>query len=136
MMDWNEFQKYMAAFTAWREASNQGRDGLRAIIHVIDNRAKDPRNRWPKSWAAIVWQFLQFSSITAPGDPEVRADRVPIFPDSIFADSYDIAGVIQSGGDFDLTNGATHYFNPSVVLPTWARTMTKVASIGQHDFYR
>ena len=36
----------------------------------------------------------------------------------------------------NITAGATHYFNPNVVLPSWAAKMTKVASIGHHDFYK
>jgi N-acetylmuramoyl-L-alanine amidase len=134
-MNWSEFEKWSAAFCAWREARGESvtlRDSLRCVIHVIDNRSK----LWHKSWAQIVYQFEQFSSITAPGDPQIKAGVVPMQPDPIFADCYDIADSIFNGGDFDLTNGATHYFNPGVVLPSWAADMKKVATIGHHDFYK
>lgn len=108
------------------------RDSLRAILHVIDNRAKLNK----QSWAHVVFQWEQFSSITAPGDMQIRTDKVPEYPDQIFAECYEIAASIANGGDFDLTSGATHYFNPGMVLPAWAVGMTKVATIGHHDFYK
>src|SRR6266851_6480993 len=124
MMDWNEFQKYCAALTTWREARGEvavaGRDALRGVLHVIDNRAK----KHNKSWAQVCFAYLQFSSMTAPGDPQIKAGVVPVTPDPIFIDCYDIAEAIQGGEDFDLTSGSIHYFNPHVVLPSWAATMT------------
>ena len=133
--DWDEFEKLSAAFCAWREARGETatlHDSLRAIIHVIANRAALGK----KSWAQIVYQYEQFSSITAPGDPQIKADDIPLQPDPIFEQCYDIADLIFGGGDFDLTDGATHYFNPGIVLPSWAASMTKVATVGHHDFYK
>jgi len=130
MMNWNEFDKWCAALCAWREARGEGRDGIRAVLHVIKNRADASR----KSWAQIVYAHLQFSSMTYGQDPQLS--NVPVSPDPAFADCYEIADTISGGGDFDLTNGATHYFNPDIVLPSWAASMTKVASIGHHDFYK
>lgn len=129
-MSWNEFQKWIAALCAWREARGEGRDGIRAVLHVIANRAT-ARN---KSWAEIVYQRLQFSSMTYPEDPQLTL--VPVAPDPAFVDCFEIADTIWNGGDFDLTNGALFYFNPAVVLPTWAASMTKVATVGHHDFYK
>ena len=132
MINWNEFQKYTASLCAWREARGEGRDGMRAVIHVISNRAASPK--FPHTWAEVVYQPLQFSSMTAPHDPQLG--KVPVNPDPQFIDCYDIADTIWNGGDFDLTNGATNYFNPSEVLPDWAQAMTKVATIGNHVFYK
>ena len=35
----------------------------------------------------------------------------------------------------DNTFGATHYFNPSIVLPPWAKGKVPSITIGQHAFY-
>lgn len=129
-LSWSEFQKYVAALCAWREARGEGHDGIRAVIHVIANRA----SRRGLSWAQVVYERLQFSSMTAPGDPQLTL--VPHNPDPAFEDCYAVADLIYSGGDFDLTDGADHYFNPHVVLPGWAAAMTKTATIGNHDFYK
>lgn len=130
VMNWSEFDKWCGALCAWREARGEGRDGIRAVLHVIRNRAE----KSSKSWAQIVYARLQFSSMTYGADPQLTV--VPVQPDAVFSDCYDIADLIYGGGDFDLTNGATHYFNPNVVLPEWAKGMTKTASIGHHEFYK
>lgn len=135
MMDWKELQKYSASFCAWREVRGETktlRDSIRGVIHAIDNRGK----LRDKSWIQIVYQYLQFSSMTAPGDPQIKAGLVPVFPDQIFELCYEVADQVLSGIDPDLTEGATNYFNPSVVLPDWAAGMTKTVSIGHHDFYK
>ena len=129
-MSWDEFDICSAALCAWREARGEGRDGIRAVLHVIANRS----TLWHKTWSQIIYQHLQFSSMTYGQDPQLSS--VPAPPDSNFIDCYEIAKSIHDGGDFDLTNGATHYFNPGIVLPKWAASMTKVASIGHHDFYK
>lgn len=136
MMDWNEFNKYCAALTAWREARGEvatvGRDALRGVLHVIANRAKLHN----KSWAQIVFQFEQFSSMTAPNDPQIKAGIVPTSPDTIFIDCYAIADAIMGGSDADLTLGSTNYFNPHMVLPSWAADMTATVVIGNHAYYK
>jgi N-acetylmuramoyl-L-alanine amidase len=129
MMNWDEFNKWCGALCAWREARGEGRDGMRAVLHVIANRAKAEN----KTWAEVVYKPLQFSSMTYPHDPELSV--IPHPPDPQFVDAYELADSIFAGGDFDLTNGATYYFNPNVVRPAWAASMKKVASVGHHDFY-
>lgn len=132
----NEFEKWCAAFCAWREARSEvamfGQDSLRAIIHVIENRAA----RRGQSWAQVVFAYEQFSSITAPGDAQIRAGLVPIGPDSIFDDCYKIADAVFRGVDQDLTLGADYYFNPLLAKPSWAAGFTKLITIGHHNFYR
>lgn len=76
----------------------------------------------------------QFSSLTAPGDPMLI--QWPAAGDPQFAEAINLSEQIYSNTLGDNTNGATHYFNPNVVLPSWAASMTKVASIGHHDFYK
>lgn len=130
MMQWTEFDKWSGALCAWREARGEGRDGIRAVLHVIANRAASAH----KSWAQIVYAHLQFSSMTYGQDSQLTV--VPTEPDPQFVDCYELADLIYNNGDFDLTNGATHYFAPAQVLPGWAASMTKVASIGRHDFFK
>jgi len=135
--NWPEFQKWCAALCAWREARGEyhatNGDGIRAIIHVINNRAKLKK----VSWTEIVYAKWQFSSMSADNDPQLtRVPSPPIDDAMIFTYCYRVADLVWNNQDSDVTNGATHYFNPSVVLPVWAKDMVKVASIGHHDFYR
>jgi N-acetylmuramoyl-L-alanine amidase len=134
-MNWDEFDKWIAALCAWREDRGSDtygdRSGLRAVIHVIANRAA----KEGKSWAEIVYARDQFSSMTAPGDPQLS--NVPVTPDPQMVDCYDIADAIKSGNDYDLTLGATNYYaatmNPA---PSWAASMTQTAVIGGQVFLK
>jgi spore germination cell wall hydrolase CwlJ-like protein len=129
-MNWNEFQKWCAALCAWREARGEGRDGIRAVLHVIANRALAQS----KSWAEIIYAPLQFSSMTYAHDPQLS--NVPKFPDAVFTDCFEIADLVYQGKDFDLTNGATHYFANSITPPLWAAAMKQTAQVGRQTFFK
>ena len=129
-MDWQEFQKWCAALTMWREARGEGQDGMRAVGHVIDNRAK----LHGLSWAQVVYQRLQFSSMTAPGDPQLTT--VPIVPDPQFNDAYAIADAIMAGNDEDNTDGAISYYATSIPAPYWAASMVQTVQIGKQIFFK
>jgi hypothetical protein len=78
----SEFDKWSAAFCAWREARGETatlHDSLRGVLHVIVNRAAERG----LSWTQVVYQYLQFSSITALGDPQIKAGTVPLDGDEI-----------------------------------------------------
>lgn len=124
-----QYEITLASLCAWREARGEGIDGIRAVLHVIRNRTAGGQ-----SWSDVICRKWQFSSMTAPGDSQLIL--WPLSTDPIFDDCLRLAELIYEGGDFDLTNGATHYFNPGVVLPDWAAKMKRVAVIGHHDFYR
>ena len=128
-MNWNEFQKWSAALCAYREARGEGEDGIRAVLHVIKNRA----DKWGKSWAQIIYQPLQFSSMTFPHDPQLSL--VPRIPDPIFERCYELADSIFQGKDFDLTSGATHYYATTIKAPDWSTKMKEVARVGRQIFY-
>jgi len=129
-MIWDDFDVACAALCAWREARGEGRDGIRAVLHVIANRAKAQN----KSWAQVVFARLQFSSMTYPEDPQLT--NVPATPDAQFADCYAIAQNIQQGGDFDLTEGATNYYALTIPAPYWAASMTETVQIGNQKFFK
>lgn len=129
-MNWADFDVWCAALCAWREARGEGHDGMRAVIHVIANRA----SAGSKSWAQIVYARLQFSSMTYPQDPQLT--NVPVSPDPQFEDCYAVASAVQAGQDFDLTDGATNYFADSIPMPSWAASMTETVKIGHQTFYK
>lgn len=129
-MNWAEYQKWTAALCLWREARGEGHDGMRAVCHVIANRALKHR----RSWAEIIYAQWQFSSMTAFNDPQLC--KVPIAPDVSFEDAYTIADAVYYGKDEDITLGADHYFASTIPMPEWAKDMTATAKVGRHLFYR
>ena len=129
-MVWDDYHLQAVKLCVWREARGEGHDGCRAVAHVIFNRAKNSGH----SLATVVYFPLQFSSMSAPRDPQL--DNYPKTGDVQMQDIEETVELIASGGDADLTNGATHYFNPNVVIPDWAKEMTLTLKLGNHDFYK
>jgi hypothetical protein len=128
-MTWADWDKAVLALTLWREARGEGQVGMQAVGCVIRNRVTGAL-----TYNQVIEKAWQFSSLTAPGDPMLV--QWPVQGDVQFEQAMLLAEGIYLKTVPDITNGATHYFNPSVVLPKWAASMTKVASIGHHDFYK
>ena len=128
-MIWQDYNLHAAALCVWREARSEGHDGMRAVAHVIFNRAKT-RNQ---SLSTVVYAPLQFSSMTAPKDPQ--RDRYPAPNDMQADECLEIVTMINNGGDFDLTEGATHYFADTIPDPSWASSMKFIKQLGHHRFY-
>lgn len=127
-MDWDGYNQFLLALTMWREARGEGAEGMKAVGCVIRNRAHNG------TWSQVMTAKWQFSSLTAPGDPMLV--QWPVQEDAQFLMAMSLAAGIYLGTIPDSTDGATHYFNPNVVKPKWAQTLTKVVTIGHHDFYK
>ncbi len=125
----------IVARTAWGEARGEGYEGMQAVINVIYNRASSPIEWWGKSPVDIALYDSQFTAWNE-GNPNRDAMLAVTKADPQFRDALALAKLAAFGQLEDISGGADHYFNPSIVLPSWASKMTKVASIGGHDFYR
>lgn len=129
---WENFARILLALVLWREDRGDGPQGMEAVGHVILNRLAD--GRWGDLFD-IIEKKWQFSSMTATADPELGL--WPRRGDVRFTQAMQIAdGLLNGSYPDDTTSGATHYFNPTVVLPSWAASMTKTCSIGGHDYYK
>jgi N-acetylmuramoyl-L-alanine amidase len=132
-MNWNAFYKFILALVVWREAGGEGREGMRAVAHVIRNRVLS--TKLPDTWDDVIEGKWQFSSMTAPGDgmlvqwPSDKKDG------ATFGASMEIAESVFNGTDADPTNGATHYANLHLCDPAWAHTLKQLAVIGNHTFF-
>ena len=132
-MDINEFNKALGILCAWRESRGDppgSNEGMRAVLHVIANRSIDR----DKSWAQIVYQKLQFTSMTYGQDPELII--VPVEPDAQFDYLCTIVDSVYAGNDQDNTLGATNYFANTIPVPSWASSMIKTVTIGRQTYYK
>lgn len=129
-MNWTLYFKFLLAIAVWREAQGEGPEGMRAVGHAIANEVRSTK----LGWDGVIAKKWYVSSMTAPGDPNTT--KWPNFGDHAFVQAMKLADGIYEGADPDNTEGAQHYFNPHIVLPSWARLMTKTVTIGNHDFYR
>ena len=103
------------ANTIYYEARGEGEQGMRAVAHVIYNRAKQANT----SPCKIVHKPGQFA--TGPSRPHdaawKRALRIAMNP------------------GIDITRGAT-YFHNYTVRPSWIRSLIVTYKFGGHIFYR
>lgn len=130
-MTWDDYNKALLALTMWREARGEGAEGMQAVGCVVRNRVE--RQSYG-DWSQCITAKWQFSSLTAPGDAMLV--QWPETGDAPFKTCMLLAEGIYNGTVIDNTDGATHYFNPNVVMPKWASQLTKIKSIGHHVFYK
>ena len=119
------------ARTIWAEARGEGPVGMGAVANVIMNRVRDPR--WPNTVRGVCKQANQFTAWN-PIDPNGKLAREANSMTPWFPQALTIAGMALAGTLADYTNGANHYYNPSVVTPEWAARMAYVGDIGNHRF--
>tara|TARA_R110002072_G_scaffold10621_1_gene49459 strand:- start:3653 stop:4852 length:1200 start_codon:yes stop_codon:yes gene_type:complete len=106
------------------------RAGRVAVAAVVLNRVRD--RRWPNSTPGVAHEPLQFSCYN-------RRYRAKLYDGQIPDWAFEAAKAALRGED--PTRGATHYFNPFIVLPPWARKLKFIRRIGTnrsnaHDFYK
>jgi len=106
-----------------------------AVAHTALNRVNDGK-RWNGETLREVilkpWQYSCFNK----NNPNRKKLMNPN-PET-FESCLEIARGVINGAYQDSTNGATHYFNPNVVKPSWAFKLTKIGKIknSTHEFYR
>ena len=121
----------------WGEARNQPLHGILAIAHVVLNRLKDDKKRHGYTWHGVIlkkWQFSCFND----NDPNLNK-LLKDNPGEHFEACSTIAELCYKNFTIDPTKGATHYFNPKVVIPKWIENTDKVifcCEIGDHKFYK
>jgi N-acetylmuramoyl-L-alanine amidase len=104
--------------------------GKVAVGAVVLNRVLS--KRWPGSIRRVVHQPWQFSAYNKDVRQRLYGGPIPDY-------AWRAAEAALAGQD--PTRGATHYFNPFLVRPSWAKTLTFVKRIGHtksttHVFYR
>jgi len=128
------------ALTMWAEARNQGKQGMRAVGHVIKNRADADQPRlFGQGIKGVALKDKQFS-FWNDKEPKEVADQVqdldPATPDGkTWEEAYKLAGKILHGKDHDPTKGAT-YYHTTAVNPSWVSAMKPTTQIADHIFYK
>lgn len=123
-------------WTVALEAEGEGFKGKEAVAWVIVNRMK----AWGQTTARVVWSKYQFSCWLPEYNFITRLEKMPA---TVMEEAYVAAKAAYEGYGEDPTNGATHYLNEELTkklrggsLPSWVHRLTKVATIGQHTFYK
>lgn len=123
----------LMARTAYGEARGDGPEGMRAVMHVIMNRAHDGVAWNGRSVVEAIFKDRQFSAWNE-GDPNRAIMLAVTTANPVFAEARRIAAAVHSGDLPDTTGGATHYHTVSIA-PVWADASKVTAVIGGHIFY-
>jgi N-acetylmuramoyl-L-alanine amidase len=126
--DYNR-QVRVLALNIYHEARGESRLGRQMVAEVTMNRVASPN--YPNDICRVVYQRSQFSWTTTRRNHTPR-DMVE------WELALEMSRRIISGRYTPRSNGATHFYNPSLVnvRPDWARRYTRIARVGNHVFYR
>lgn len=120
----------VVADTLYMEARGEGERGLRAVASVVYNRAK----RTGKTFEAECLRPRQFSCWNglAPKTCKIAPKNARD------AEAYRLCQTIEAElltGKFEPLGDWTHYYNPALCSPRWARGISQV-KIGKHNFLK
>jgi spore germination cell wall hydrolase CwlJ-like protein len=114
------------------EAAIEPLDGQRAVAQVVLNRVRHPA--FPKSVCGVVFQGQERATgcqFTFTCDGALR--RAPAA--SLWARARMVAAEALAGKVYAPVGWATHY-HTNWVVPYWSSSLTKLANVGTHIFYR
>ena len=122
----------LLARTIWGEARGEGTQGMHAVANVIMNRVK--KGGWYGATVQdVVLKPYQFS-VWNKEDPNREKALSVTVADSQFWTAKKLASLAYNGQLDDITGGAVNY-HANYSSPSWAKSMTKTATIGKHIFY-
>ena len=114
------------------EAAVEPLEGQRAVAQVVLNRARHPA--YPSSVCGVVFQGHERATgcqFTFTCDGSLARAPVP----SIWARAKKVAEEALAGKVYAPVGWATHY-HTNWVVPYWSSSLTKLANVGTHIFYR
>jgi len=114
------------------EAATEPLDGQRAVAQVVLNRVRHPA--FPRSVCGVVFQGSERATgcqFTFTCDGAIR--RTPMA--SLWARARQVAVEALAGRVYAPVGWATHY-HTNWVVPYWSSSLTKLANVGTHIFYR
>jgi Cell Wall Hydrolase len=118
------------ALMMWKENREGGIAGMQSCGNVAMNRAA-MRNM---SIYAIVYEPLQFSSMSYPHDPQLLIQ--PEENDPQWEQAQQLAVDAELGKLADLTEGATSYYALSIPQPTDTLSMIKTVVVAGQQFLK
>jgi spore germination cell wall hydrolase CwlJ-like protein len=129
-----DYERSRACLTSavYYEAGNEPLDGQRAVAQVILNRLRHPA--FPHTVCGVVFQGVERKlgcqfTFTCDG----AMARKP--GEKAWARAQGVADAALGGYVYSPVGWATHY-HANYVVPYWAASLAKVATIGAHVFYR
>jgi len=119
------------ALSMYWEAKAEGRDGMRAVGHVVMNRVADPR--FPGDPCAVVYDGGEDPPCQFSWYCDGKSDR----PTELehWAVAEELASQLAAGRLRDTTRGALFFHSARIDRP-WKVERERTKRIGRHVFYR
>lgn len=116
------------AIVIWREARGASVAAKVAVGYSILNRVARPK-WWGRTLIQVIWKKWQYSSMTAPGDPQLNL--YPEAEDPSFQECLAVARAVLLGTEPNLYPGADSYYDSSMDdhPPKWAAAAKFVGSV-------
>lgn len=115
------------------EAGNEPEDGQRAVAQVVLNRARNAR--WPASVCGVVYEGSERADYRCQFTFSCDGSMTRMPAAAAWARARRVAQEALSGRVYAPVGLATHY-HTLAVHPLWADSLSPVAVIGAHIFYR
>ena len=125
--DLDRQQVMCVAENIYHEARGEDTLGQIATANVVMNRVAHPA--YPSTACRVIHQRHQFSWT-------IKRRRHLIRDGPAWTKAVETAALVYSGLINDQTHGATHYYNPSKVKPSWRLAFQFIGDIGNHRFHR
>ncbi len=114
------------------EAANEPTEGQRAVAQVVLNRVRHPA--YPASVCGVVFEGARRSTgcqFSFSCDGALRRGPMP----ALWERARQVADAALNGSVYAPAGWATHY-HANYVVPYWASSLVKTATVGAHIFYR
>lgn len=118
------------SLAAWRENRGGFVPGMQSVINVIVNRMRASGH----SGYQVVTTHAQFSSMTAPGDPQLGL--YPAVADPQWHEARVLAEAGLQGTLADITGSAQNYYALGGEEPEWAASMQPTVIVANQQFLR
>jgi spore germination cell wall hydrolase CwlJ-like protein len=127
-------QRSLECLTAaiYYESATEPLDGQRAVAQVVLNRVRHPA--WPSTVCGVVFEGarrITGCQFTFSCDGSLRRAPMP----ALWQRARQVAEAALGGYVYSPVGWATHY-HANYVVPYWAPSLVKSATIGAHIFYR
>jgi spore germination cell wall hydrolase CwlJ-like protein len=131
-IDYGTYERSLLALLVWREARGELHPAKVAVTYSVLNRVASPK-WWGDSIGAVIAKKWQYSSMAAPGDPNLI--QYPLPNDLSFQDSLCAVNRVLAGGEKNPVPGADSYFENHIAPPAWAKPEQFVGQVGAFRFY-
>lgn len=129
---WKAYQLCLLALVIWREARGEGPEAMKAVGCCIRNRVKRA-TWWGKDYVGVITKKWQFSSMAAPGDPQLL--NYPQTADAQFEQALQIAEWVINDTAHNPFPGADSFYDSSIPRPKWATAENFCGKIGRITFH-